>query len=379
MKILITGASGFLGKHVVAEAIRKGHQVRAVIRPSTDEKSIIWHNHPSVELSRIDLRRKSGITDALKDIDGVIHLAAAKEGDFYTRFAGTVIGTENLLDAMVEVGVLRLVCISSFAVFDYNNIPKGSTIHEDSPQETNPLLREEYAQTKLIQEKLVYEFEETHKAQVTIIRPALIYGRNNLWSTLLGGRLTDNLWLRIGAHATMPLTYVENCAEAIILAVESKEAIGQTINVIDDNLPTQRTYVKKLKKRTNALPKMIPVNWTLMRSIAVLMWAYNQKFLKGQAKFPGIFYPGTLDTRFKHFRFSNARAKNILNWTPKYSLDTALDISCREVEFIDIPNSTLPLYPSPSQQLDLSNQEVKSNIPSLITSPIPQVSTNSNS
>jgi 2-alkyl-3-oxoalkanoate reductase len=363
MKILITGASGFLGKYVVAEAIRRGHQVRAVIRPSTDEKSLPWYNHPSVELSRLDLRRKNGITDALQNIDGVIHLAAAKEGDFYTRFAGTVIGTENLLDAMVEVGVLRLVSISSFAVFDYHKIPKGTVIHEDSPQESNPLFREEYAQTKLIQEKQILEFEETYKAQVTIIRPALIYGHNNLWSTLLGGRLTDNLWLRIGAHATMPLTYVENCAEAIILAVESKEAIGQIINVIDDDLPTQRTYVKKLKKRTKTLPKMIPVNWTLMRSIAVLMWGYNQRFLKGQAKFPGIFYPGTLDTRFKHFGFSNSRAKKILNWTPKYSLDSALDISCRSLEVIDIPNSNLSSYPSAplSQQLNISNQEVKPN------------------
>lgn len=340
MKLLITGASGFLGQYVVASALRNGHEVRAVVRPSSDEKRLAWHNHSSVELIRIDLRRFDGIVDALRGVDAVIHLAAAKEGDFYTRFAGTVIATENLLNAMIEAGVKRLIDISTFSVYDYLRTAKNTTITEDTAIESNPLERDEYAQTKLIQEELVREFEQNNRLQVTIIRPGLVYGRDNLWSTLLGGKLTNNLWLRIGGYATMPLTYVENCAEAIVSAAEQDKAIGQTINIVDDDLPTQRAYVKKLEKRKCALPKMIRINWTLMRLIAWIFWKYNKIVLKGQAKLPGIFNPIILDARFKHFRFSNARAKQILNWKPRYSLDTALDRSCSHVELLSVSQPT---------------------------------------
>lgn len=345
MKLLITGASGFLGKYVVTEALRRGHKVRAVVRPSSNAKNLTWHNHPAVELIRIDLRRKNGIVDALFGVDAVIHLAAAKEGDFYTRFAGTVIATENLLDAMLEASVLRLVDISTFSVYDYMGTPSGKTINEDTSLERNPFERDEYAQTKLLQEELVREFEQTYNAQVTIVRPGLVYGRDNLWSTLLGGKLTDNLWLRIGAYATIPLTYVENCAEAIVFAAECDRAIGQTLNIVDDNLPKQRAYVKKLIKYKVSVPRMIPVNWTLMRTIAWIFWTYNQRVLQGEAKLPGIFIPRVLDARFKHFRFSNARAKQVLGWKPKYSLDTALERSCSNEELLQIPQ------PTPSMQL----------------------------
>ena len=339
MKLLITGANGFLGQYVVAEALRRGHQVRAVIRPASNEKRLAWHNNPNVEFIRLDLRRKSGISEALQDVDAVIHLAAAKEGDFYTRFAGTVIATENLLDAMIQANMMRLVNISTFSVYDYLRSPLGTTITEESLIESDPLERDEYAQTKLLQEELVREFQQNHKSQVTIIRPGLVYGRDNLWSTLLGGQLANNLWLRIGGYATMPLTYVENCAEAFILAAERPQAINQTINIVDDNLPTQKAYVKKLKQFKYPLPKMIHINWKLMRAIAWTFWKYNKIVLKGQARLPGIANPIILDARFKHFRFNNLRAKEILNWKPKYSLDTALKRSCSNDELLHVEQS----------------------------------------
>lgn len=342
MKLLITGASGFVGQYVVAQALRKGHSCRAVVRPSTNISKLAWCDHPALEIARLDLRRKAGIVDALRGVDAVIHLAAAKDGDFYNRFAGTVIATENLLDAMIEASVMRLINISTFCVYDYLRIPTRATINEDSPIECDPLEREEYTQTKLLQEELVHEFQQNHnKSQVTIIRPGLIYGRSEWWSTLLGGKLAGNLWLRIGGYATMPLTYVENCADAIVCAAERSESIGKIINIVDDNLPTQRTYVKKLKQYNLPIPKTIPVNWTLMRSIAWAMWKYNKVALKGQAKLPGIFNPIILDARFKHFCFTNARAKQVLNWQPKYSLDAALKRMASNEELLQVQQPTV--------------------------------------
>jgi nucleoside-diphosphate-sugar epimerase len=342
MKLLITGASGFLGEYVVVEALRRGHHVRAVVRPSGDVTRYSWHNHPNVEFARVDLRRREGLADAVRGIDAVIHLAAAKAGDFYTQFAGTVMATENLLDAMLEANVSRLVAISTFSVYDYINLPNGTLVTENTPIESNPLERDEYAQTKLIQEQLVRDFEKTHNTSVTIVRPGMVYGRDYLWNACLGAELTDTLWLRIGARAVMPLTYVENCAEAIILAAEKDSAIGQTINIVDDNLPTQRVFAKKLLARMSVPAKLIPVNWTLMNTFTGVLRFYNHTFLKGQAKFPGIFVPAKLQARFKPLQYTNARAKKILEWTPKYSLDEAFERSNSDADLLTVSPQPSP-------------------------------------
>ncbi|MGB3533511.1 MAG: NAD(P)-dependent oxidoreductase [Microcoleaceae cyanobacterium] len=336
MKLFVTGASGFLGQYIVAEALRRGHQVSAVIRPKTDATRLSWYNHPNVKLVRLDLRKPSGLTDYLQDIDNVIHLAAVKAGDFYTQFAGTVITTENLLTAMTEADVQRLTAISTFSVYDYLNASKKQVLDENSPIEKDPLNRDEYAQTKLIQEGLYRDFER-EGGQVTIIRPGMIYGRDYLWNACLGAELGESAWLRIGASAIMPLTYVENCAEAIVMASECEQAAGETINIVDDNLPTQNAYAAKLIEGMEKSPRTFFVSWTIMRLIARSAWLYNHLFLKDKARLPGIFVPAKLHARFKPLRYSNQKAKQVLNWQPKYSLDTAFERSCSDADLLAVP------------------------------------------
>jgi len=324
MKLLITGASGFLGRYVTAAALRKGHQVRAVVRPASDIALIPWAQHSNVELARLDLRRRTGIADALVGIDAVIHLAAAKAGDFYAQFAGTVLATENLLAAMGEKEVKRLVAISTFSVYDYINIESEETLDESSPLVEDTASRDEYAQTKLLQEQLVRDFESKQGGLITVLRPGVIYGRDNLWTARLGAGLGESWWLRIGAQSQLPLSYVANCADAIVMAAEQGAAIGQTINIFDDNPPTQREYAKQLKKQVPNPPKFVPMNWMLMRSIGDLAWFVNKRLLGGKAKLPGVLIPSRLDARFKPLQYSNEKLKATLGWEPRYGLEEAI-------------------------------------------------------
>ena len=324
MKVLITGASGFLGKYVTAVALQRGHQVRAVVRPASEIAAIPWAEHPDVELARFDLRSQAGIAEALTGIGAVIHLAAAKAGDFYAQFAGTVLATENLLTAMVETDVKRLVAISTFSVYDYINIESEATLDESSPLVKDPASRDEYAQTKLLQEQLVRAFEAEQGGLVTVLRPGVIYGKDNLWTARLGASLGSGRWLRIGAEAKLPLSYVENCAEAIVMATENEAAIGQTINILDDEPPTQREYAKQLKAQVPNPPTFIPMNWMLMRSIGDVAWIVNQKLLGGKAKLPGVLIPSRLDARFKPLNYSNQKLKACLSWEPRYALKDAI-------------------------------------------------------
>ena len=336
MKLLITGASGFLGKYVVTEALRSGLQLSAAIRRTANVKAFPCSNSPNLELISLDLTDSdsSKLENALTGIDAVVHLAAAKQGNYDTQYTNTVTATENLLKAMVKANIKRLVAISTFSVFDYLHIPEGEVINEDSPIENQPAQRDIYAQTKLIQERLFREFEQTNHGKVTILRPGIVYGRNNLWNAHLGINLKSRLLIRIGGKAQLPLTYVENCAQAIVKACIRQESIGKTLNIIDNDLPTQEVYAGKINKLLPFQSATVPINWTLMRLLSRSASLTNKLLFLGKIKLPGIFVPARLEARFKPFRYSNSSAQQVLDWQPQYSLDEALKRSCSDVDLL---------------------------------------------
>lgn len=336
MELLITGASGFVGKYVVAAGLRRGHRIKAIVRPETDVTGIPWHDHERLELARIDLlRQPTELTAALTGVEAVIHLAAVKSGNFDEQFAGTVTTTQHLLAAMAAATVARLVAVSTFSVYEYEQKRAHSLLDEDSPLVTAERVvnRDEYSQTKLIQEQLYRKFEQ-EGGKVTILRPGMIYGREYLWHALLGAEF-GSVFLRIGTRGTLPLSYVENCAEAMIIAAESEAAIGQTLNIVDDNLPTQGQYTQALKQR-HPSPKLYYCPWVVIKAIAGFGWWMNQTFLKGGVKMPGIAVPAKLHSRFKPLRYTNQRAKTVLNWQPKYSFTASLDRSCGDLELLKV-------------------------------------------
>ncbi len=336
MRILVTGATGFVGRYTVAAALARGHRVAAVLRPASSGRELgSLLDHPGVEAVRVDLRSRAGLVDALRGADSVIHLAAAKSGDFYTQFAGTVVATENLLWAMGEAGVGQLVAVSTFSVYDYKALPGGSLLTETTPIDADPVKRDEYARTKLLQEELYWSFGAGHGA--VIVRPGLIYGRDELWHALLGAELGPR-FLRVGAKAILPLLYVENCAEALVLAAEKlaedpSPVDGETINLVDDDLPTQGRYVE-LVSAVMEPPPSVFVPWPVMRVAADALDKANGVLLGGRAKFPGIVVPEKLHGRFKPLRYTNAKAKRLLGWTPRYATGEAVGRAGGEADLL---------------------------------------------
>jgi nucleoside-diphosphate-sugar epimerase len=327
MKLLVTGATGFLGRYVVAEALRRGHAVTILVR-SAEMPKAGWAGHPNLKMVQADLRSKRGLAEAVAGVDCVLHLAAAKSGDMYAQYAGTVVATENLLAAMTEAGIRRIVSISSFSVYDYRKIRSRSLLTEDSPVEKDAFDRDEYAHTKLVQERLVRDHATRSGWGFTILRPGVIYGKDNLFTARLGVQ-AGRIWIRTGAWAKLPLTYVENCADAIVLAAEKESATGQTLNVVDDNPPTQRQYANMLRKRLSPRPIIVPVAYTIMKLIAGMGVVINRVLLGNRAKIPGLFIPARLYARCRPLNFTNEKIKQVLNWRPRYSLEESLDRSTR--------------------------------------------------
>lgn len=325
MKLLVTGASGFLGRYVVAEALRRGHAVRAMLRPASDISALEWTEEAGVELVRADLRSTRQLTAAVAGVDAVLHLAATKSGDIYHQLSGTVVATENLLAAMDEAGLRHIVAISTLALYDYRRMRMFSLLDERARLEGRPEDRDAYCQTKLLQERLIREHAERHDWRWTVLRPGVIFGRDNLWTARLGVQVGPRVWLRTGAWSQLPLTYVENCADAVVMCAERDAALGQTFNVVDDDTPTQRRYAKLLQRRMTPPPRILPISWTILRAMATLASVTNQVAFAGRGQMPAILVPASLHARCKPLRYTNRHLCNSLGWRPRYSLAQALE------------------------------------------------------
>jgi len=336
MRVLVTGAGGFLGAHVVASAVRAGHHVHAMVRPASRSVPASWKGHPNVTVVRGDLRAKGSFDELIAEADCVVHLAASKAGDLYEQFGGTVIATENLLDAMHRTGCHRLVVTSSFSVYEYLGRRAWGRLDESSPLADPPRERDEYCQTKLEQERIVREFMDQYGGCCVMLRPGVIYGRGNLWTARLGMQITSRFWLGTGMFAPLPLTYAENCADAIVRAAEHAcDAVEHgvlTLNVVDDETPTQSAYMKALAKRMSGRPWRIFVPWTVMRVLARSAWLMNRLALGGCGKVPGLLIPARLHARCKPLRYSNARIRSALGWRPAFSWREGIDRSLQTTD-----------------------------------------------
>jgi 2-alkyl-3-oxoalkanoate reductase len=329
MKILVTGAGGFLGRYVVAAAGRAGHDVVALLRPSSLQPI------EGAAVRAADLRDRKALPDVVADADAVIHLAARKAGDFHTQFASTVLGTENLLWSMRRAGVRRLVGVSTFSVYGFRALSPGSLVDEETPLESHPDRRDEYARTKLLEEELFHDFaHEGH--DVVVLRPGLIFGRGELWHALLGAEFGSRR-VRIGKRAVLPLLYVENAAEAIVGAAERGRP-GSILNLVDDDLPTQQRYVEILERHGAAEPAPV-VPWPLARGIADLAELTNRWAFGGRASLPGIIQPDRLHGRFKPLRYTNEAARRELGWSPRFGVEEAVVRSVSSADLFALESS----------------------------------------
>ena len=314
MKLFLTGANGFLGTAVVKAALARDHDVVAMVRDAAKFIS------PSDRVTVVqgDLRRRAEWETAMATCDAVIHLAASFT-DFYSQFASTVLGTEQLLAAMEQARVQRLVHISTFSIYNYRALSEGGELNEESPLEAHPEDLDDYTKTKLVQERLIETFGSTG-GLVTSIRPGAIYGPDKMWSGGMTLKLSSKLWLSVGPHANQKLTFVDNCADAIVLAAETDAAIGKHINIVDNESPNQRQYTKAMVAAGYAMPLSIPIPYKLAHFGARILNVVNQRRYQGRAKIPWYGVPAKLDQKCKHLTTPNTQAKQLLAWSPKFSL-----------------------------------------------------------
>jgi nucleoside-diphosphate-sugar epimerase len=230
MRILLTGASGFVGSATLRCALAAGHDVRAVVRRGVAPD-------PPVHVVRIaDLAPYPGWRQALEDVDAVVHLAArvhvmhGRAADSLAAFrAVNVEGTRQLANAAVEAGVDRFVFVSSVKVH-------GETSHDVPLTADSPMApADAYGRSKAEAEDALREIEGQSGLQVVVVRPPLVYGPGvgaNFLALLKAVYRGVPLPLRC-VDNRRSLIYVENLAGLLLLGATHAEAAGRSFLAAD--------------------------------------------------------------------------------------------------------------------------------------------------
>jgi nucleoside-diphosphate-sugar epimerase len=243
VKILVTGAAGFLGGHLVDMLLERGDEVRAMVRPVENASRL--RKLDGVEVVHGDLTDKESVERAVRGVQRVYNVAA-KTGPWGLEkdySAVNVWGVADLITAAMDAGVERIVHTSSITVYGHH---LHGSITEDHPfhTEDNP-----YSRTKIAGEKLVADFVKERGAPVVVVRPAWIYGPRD---TASFGRFValveSGKGFLIGSGKNIvPVVYVRDVAQGLIEAGDAgDEVIGKAYTIADDRRVTQVEYLNTI-------------------------------------------------------------------------------------------------------------------------------------
>ena len=326
--ILVTGAAGFIGSRVVGALLRLGFEnIRCGVRKSSD-LSLLEAVIPEGMASRCQVLEANLLSSddcrrATDNVELVYHLVAGRGKSFPACFQGSVITTRNLLDALLANGrVKRFVNVGSFAVYSNFTLARGGVWDESCPLETHLEERPDaYVYGKLKQDELVLEYHRRFALPYTIVRPGIVFGPGKKAIPAFVGIDTFGFFMHMGGGARVPLTYVDNCAEAIVLAGLVPAVETEIFNVVDDELPRSRTFLRAYKRRVRRF-RSLPIPYPVVYALCGL-WEWYARRSKGQL--PPVFNRRMCAFAWKGHRYSNRKLKERLGWSCRIPMDEALD------------------------------------------------------
>jgi nucleoside-diphosphate-sugar epimerase len=334
--IFITGATGLVGSHAADEALKRGHRVRALVRPTSDTR---WLDQWGVQTIVGDLEDPTALKTGASGADCVFN-CAAKVGDWGTLSEFRRLNVEALrilLDAAVEARVERFVHVSSLGVYEGRD---HYGTDETVPPAASSL--DAYTRSKTEAEALALQYHREKSLPVAIVRPGFIYGeRDRTVLPKLVTSLERGLFTYFGSgNQALNCIYVKNLVTGIFLAAENPLAVGEVFNLTDGGPVTKRQFVSRvaelagLRPPTRRIPRPLArVLANTVESIAKLRGARNPPFInKARYKFVGL-----------HLDYSIEKARRVLAYEPPFTFEQGIERAMAEIRGPGAPDSAATL------------------------------------
>ena len=304
-KVLVTGADGFIGSHLVESLLEKGCKVRAFVYYNSFNSWGWLDSFDRKKLKKIDIfvgdvRDPNGVRKAMKGIDIVFHLAALIGIPFSYHSPDSYVdtnikGTLNILQAGLESKLERILVTSTSEVY---GTAKKIPIEESHPlQGQSP-----YSASKVGADKIAESFFKSFNTPITIVRPFNTYGPRQSARAVIPTMIVQLLKgiekIKLGSlNPTRDFNYVKDVCDAFIAIAKSDKSIGKEINIATGREVSIGELANKIIKKINPKAK------TLLDKQRVRPKSSEVMQLLG----------------------SNKRVKKLTGWKPKYSFDKGLD------------------------------------------------------
>src|SRR5581483_1109654 len=308
MKALVTGATGFLGSYLVRALIERGHSVRILARSAERARALADAGAQIRIGDFVDSATLSGIAD---DCDVIFHLArSATEGSNELFERVDVQGTEHLIKEAERSGVRRFVYVSTIAGYPVAQLSDGATIDERTPFDETGLLGN-YVRAKARAEHLVLAANGRATLETVIVRLGLVCG---VGTSVLPAHvclaLNPNRVILFGdGSVPLPLVYVDNAVDALILGATVAGIGGQSFNVIDEEVLTQREYLELLQRTNQGRPQVIRMPQLAYYALGLL----TEIAAKARGKAPAT-NRYRIKSRLRRVKWDTSRARSILGW-----------------------------------------------------------------
>ena len=329
--ILVLGGTGFIGEALIRHLTSSGRKVRALSRSISSPATELLH--PNVELVQGDFTNTETVEAALGGIETVYHLARGHGTTWDEYLKYDVEPTMRLAQACENRGVRRLFYTSSIAIYWAG---KGAGVITEETESHPGLIRNNlYARSKTEIEKRLFEFSSVHDLGITVFRPGIVIGSGGSplhWGI---GAWPHNTVCRVwgrGNHA-LPFVLVDDCASAMVQALEQEKIDGKSYNLVGDVALTANEYLDALERVSGINIKRVPAGATRLFLEDLAKWAI--KFVGRQA---GTRFPSwrACDAVTLAAPFDCTAAKKDLSWRPTKSKEEliAAGIDTPAAEFL---------------------------------------------
>ena len=314
MKIGVTGATGFIGSHLVEALIREGHQPVCLIRKTSN---LHWLPKTGIQFRTGDLRNPESLREFVTGLDGIIHLAGITKARNEAEYLeGNYRATVNLIEAVQKYNpnLGRFLHASSQAAIGPSI--DGTPLTEDAPP--HPISA--YGRSKL---KTEYFLNNQHDLPITIIRPPAVYGPRDRDIFAAFKMCNSGILPIVGKNKYLSLVFVQNLVKGILLTLENQQAIGKAYFFSDDDIFPWETLMNWIADSLGKHPLRIHIPENLLiipAEISGLIGKIlNRPMLLNREKI--------MEIKPQYWTVDITRAKTELGYQPDFTTQEAIHLT----------------------------------------------------